>query len=161
MQLRFFTVPVHGAEAVAEELNAFLASHRILAVDRSFVQDGANSAWALCVTFEPARESRPQAGKRGKIDYREVLDEHDFTVFARLRALRKELADGEGVPAYALFTNEQLAAMVQQRVQTAAALRAIPGIGEARVEKYGEPFLRLLREGLAAQPSPPGGEGET
>ena len=30
-------------------------------------------------------------------------------MFARLRALRKERADGEGVPAYALFTNEQLA----------------------------------------------------
>jgi superfamily II DNA helicase RecQ len=70
-------------------------------------------------------------------------------VFARIRTLRKELAEGEGVPPYALFTNEQLAEMVQRRVQTAAALREIAGVGEARVEKYGQPLLRLLREAFA------------
>ena len=48
-------------------------------------------------------------------------------MFARLRALRKETADAEGVPAYALFTNDQLAEMVQRRVVTAAALREIAG----------------------------------
>ncbi len=146
MQLRFFTIPVHYGDEIAEELNRFLAGHRILAVDRSFVQDGANSAWSLCVSFEPTGNTRPQAGKRGKVDYREVLNEQDFTVFARLRTLRKEIADSEGVPAYALFTNEQLAAMVQRRVQTRAALGEIQGIGEGRVDKYGEAFLRLLCE---------------
>ena len=116
MQLKFFTVPVLGGDEAADALNRFLGAHRILGVDRSFVQDGANSAWALCVSFEPAGEGRPQSGKRGKIDYREVLNEQDFAVFARLRALRKELAEAEGVPPYALFTNEQLAAMIQRRV---------------------------------------------
>lgn len=150
MQLRFFTIPVHGGDAAADELNRFFGSHRIVAVERSFIQDGANSAWSLCVSFDPAGEGRPQTGKRGRIDYREVLNEQDFAVFARLRTLRKDLADREGIPAYALFTNEQLAEMVQRRVQTQTALREIPGIGEARVEKYGEAFLNLLRDALPA-----------
>jgi len=149
MQLRFFTIPIHGGDEAADELNRFLGIHRILAVDRSFVQDGANSAWALCVSFELA-EGRPQPGKRGKIDYREVLNEQDFAIFAKLRSLRKELADNEGIPAYAVLTNEQLAELVQRRVQTATALREIAGIGDARIEKYGERFLRLLREALPA-----------
>ncbi|MCP3883118.1 MAG: hypothetical protein GY701_32680 [Sulfitobacter sp.] len=157
MQLRFFTIPVHYGDEIAEELNRFLAGHRILAVDRSFVQDGANSAWSFCVSFEPTGNTRPQAGKRSKVDYREVLNEQDFTVFARLRTLRKEIADSEGVPAYALFTNEQLAAMVQRRVQTRATLGEIQGIGEGRVDKYGEAFLRLLRELLSKVPSSPDG----
>ena len=118
MQIRFFTIPVHDNAEAAEELNRFLASHRVTAIDRSLVQEGANSAWALCVSFDPSGEGRPPAGKRGKVDYKEVLSEEDFTVFARLRSLRKELADREGAPAYALFTNEQLAAMVQRRVRT-------------------------------------------
>ena len=53
--------------------------------------------------------------RRGKVDFKEVLSDPEFAVFARLRALRKERADAEGVPAYALFTNEQLAEMVQRR----------------------------------------------
>jgi hypothetical protein len=51
MQLRFFAVPVRGGEGAAEELNAFLAAHRILAVDPP---GDANSVWALRVSFEPA-----------------------------------------------------------------------------------------------------------
>ncbi|MCB1826456.1 MAG: HRDC domain-containing protein [Candidatus Competibacteraceae bacterium] len=156
MHLRFFTIPIHGGDEAAAELNRFLGAHRILTIDRSLVQDGANSAWALCVSFEPAAD-RSQPGKRGgKIDYREVLNEQDFAVFARLRTLRKELADGEGIPAYAVLTNEQLAELVQRRVQSAAALREIAGVGDARVEKYGEAFLRLLRDAFAATgPTPP------
>ena len=90
--------------------------------------------------------NRPLTGRRGKIDYREVLSEADFAVFAKLRALRKTLADAEGVPAYALFSNEQLAEMAQRRVRTASALREIAGVGEARLEKYGADFLSILQE---------------
>ncbi len=52
MQLRFFTIPVHGGDEAAEALNRFLGGHRVLAIDRSFVQDGGNSAWSLCVSFK-------------------------------------------------------------------------------------------------------------
>lgn len=146
MQIHFFIIPIHGGGEAAEEVNRFLASHRVLAVDRSFVQDGANSAWALCISVD-APGDRPQSGKRGaKVDYREVLNEQDFALFAQLRALRKELAEAEGMPAYALFTNDQLAEMVRRRVQSATALQTIPGIGEARARKYGERFLVVMRQ---------------
>lgn len=142
--MRFFNVPVLDGDEAAEEVNRFLCVNRIIAIDRQFVHDGANSAWALCVTYvQPS--NRPLTGKRGKIDYRDVLSEPDFALFAKLRALRKTLADKEGVPAYALFTNEQLATMVQNRVRTASALREIDGVGEARVDKYGKEFLALLQ----------------
>jgi len=154
MQLKFFTIPVHGNDASQEDLNRFLNAHRIVSVERSFVQDGANSAWALCVSYEPSGEGRPPSGKRGKVDYREVLSEADFTVYARLRALRKEIAESEGVPVYSLFNNEQMAEMVTRRVSSASALREIAGIGEARVEKYGKAFLQTLAEAFAADKSP-------
>lgn len=145
MQLRFFTIPVHDTEDPAAELNRFLAAHRVLAIDRQLVPDGASSVWAICVAFDEGG-ARPAAARRGKTDFKEVLSEPEFAVFARLRALRKEMAEREGVPAYALFTNDQLAEMVQKRALSAAALGEIPGVGEARVEKYGEAFLAVLRQ---------------
>ena len=76
-----------------------------------------------------------------------MLSQTDFALFARLRALRKQLAEREGVPAYALFTNEQLAEMVQRGVHNAAGLKEIDGVGDARIEKYGAAFLMVLKGG--------------
>ena len=93
---------------VAADLNHFLAEHRILSIDRQLVIDGADSVWAICVTFDLGGP-RPAAARRGKVDFKDVLSAPEFAVFARLRALRKQMSDAEGVPAYALFTNDQLA----------------------------------------------------
>lgn len=51
MRLHFATIPIHDAQGPAAELNRFLASHRVLSVDRQLVQDGPRSAWAVCVAF--------------------------------------------------------------------------------------------------------------
>jgi superfamily II DNA helicase RecQ len=58
--------------------------------------------------------------------------------------LRKELAQTEAVPVYALFTNEQLAQMVQRRCRSRNDLAQIEGIGESKIDKYAERFLPLL-----------------
>jgi superfamily II DNA helicase RecQ len=79
-----------------------------------------------------------------KVDYKEVLNEADFALFCTLRDVRKALSEKEAVPAYSIFTNEQLAAMVTQKAVTAASLETIPGVGAARVEKYGAAFLAVL-----------------
>jgi hypothetical protein len=49
MRLHFVTVPIHGSAEAEEELNQFLATHRVIAVDRQLVTDGQRSAWAICV----------------------------------------------------------------------------------------------------------------
>ena len=66
-------------------------------------------------------------------------------MFSQLRQLRKELAEREGVPVYAVFTNEQMAAMVTGRVASVAGMKKIEGIGEGRIEKYGAAVLALLK----------------
>lgn len=79
--------------------------------------------------------------RKNKIDYKDVLNETDFVIYARLRDLRKDLAEREATPVYNIFTNEQLAAIVQQRIVTKSALLAVEGIGQTRVEKYGKAFM--------------------
>ena len=56
---------------------------------------------------------------RGKVDYREVLSPEQFAAFVKLRALRQAIAKDEAVPVYVIFTNEQLAAMVQKGARRA------------------------------------------
>ena len=89
--------------------------------------------------------------RRDKIDYREVLSEQDFALYAQLRNLRKALAEQEGITAYALFTNEQLAGMVTARVRSESELAKIEGVEKARLEKYGSAFLQVLKTSLTEQ----------
>ena len=138
MKMRFFTIPMQDSGGATGELNGFLSNHRILTIERHFVADGTNSAWAICVNYLDSAE-RAAADKRGggggRVDYRELLSDSDFAVFAKLRSLRKTLAEQDGVPAYALFTNEQLADMVRKKVTSLNALEQISGVGPARYEE--------------------------
>lgn len=145
MKIKFFSIPANDSEAAQKELNTFLSGHRIAAVEKNFVTDGGHSFWAICVSYLDKDKSSPIMGKT-KVDYREVLEEKEFAVFVKLRNLRKTLAEKEGVPAYALFTNEQLAHMVRHRVGTLAGLSEIDGVGKSRLDKYGKQFLKILKE---------------
>ncbi len=158
MRLDFFTIAAQPHPQGVEELNAHLSQARVLSVDRQFVSDGSNSFWSICVISQASgpKAASPKSSKRSSIDYREILSVGDFAVYARLRELRRQTADQEGVPIYAVFTNEQLAAMAQQRITSLTALRHIDGVGEARVAKYGKAFLELIQ----ATPPATGPDGD-
>jgi len=147
MKYRVFTVPAHDDGQACAALDRFCADKRIIGVEKQLVLDGQASFWAFCVTYLDGNRVAP-TGRKNKIDYREVLSERDFAVYAELRTLRKQLAEEKGVPAYALFNNEQLAEMVQSRARTTAALSRIRGIGEQRLADYAEPFLAILKKTL-------------
>lgn len=156
MPMKFFTIPIFHPEPATTELNRFLAQHRIETIERGLVTDGGNSAWAIAVGYQAGSNpaTPPPAQPRGKVDYREVLNDADFAVYVELRELRKRLASEQGTPMYNVFKNEQMAQMVTGRVTTLAALRQIDGVGEARVEKYAGPFLQLLQRHYAADAQP-------
>ena len=156
MQMKFFTIPIYHDEPATIELNRFLAQHRIDSIERSLVADGVNSAWAIAVGYEAGADpaATPPAQQRGKVDYREVLNDADFAVYVELRELRKQLAGQQGIPTYSVFKNEQMAQMVTGRVTTVAGLRRLDGVGEARVEKYAQAFLKILQQHYAANGEP-------
>ncbi len=144
MKIRIFTIPVLGGEDLESELNGFLSSHRIVSVEKQLVQSGGQSYWTFCLTWTEARTTLP--GRKTRIDYKEILDERQFALYAKLRDLRKSLSEQEGVPAYTLFTNEQLAEIVKRQVVSKSALAAIKGVGPARVEKYGAPVIACIKD---------------
>jgi ATP-dependent DNA helicase RecQ len=71
----------------------------------------------------------------------------DVDLFMRLRALRRALADEEGVPAYIVFSDAVLTHMAAERPIDEAGLLAVAGVGPAKLARYGQQFLRVLREG--------------
>jgi superfamily II DNA helicase RecQ len=163
MRFHFTAVPVHGGAEAEQALNAFLGAHRVLTVERQLVADGAQSVWAICVAYTDATApalsgpARIGPGRKNRVDYKEVLGELEFAVFARLREWRKREADRDGIPPYAVFTNDQLAEIVRRQVQTHAGLAEIDGIGPARVTKYGAAVLDLMRSAAAVAPAGAGG----
>jgi superfamily II DNA helicase RecQ len=88
---------------------------------------------------------RPERGKPSRAAGRAALGDVAAARFERLRALRKQLADAEGVPAYVVFGDASLLEMAQEVPHTRRALLQITGVGRVKLERYGEAFLALLR----------------
>jgi ATP-dependent DNA helicase RecQ len=71
-------------------------------------------------------------------------DNVDSDLLGRLKALRKRLADRDGVPAYIVFSDRTLTEMAQQRPRTPAQLLNVSGVGATKLARYGEEFLSEL-----------------
>ncbi len=148
MKISFFTIPIRDPKSAGNELNTFLRGHRIVSVDKQFVADGSNSCWVFCIEWLDADESSGGRASvmKSRVDYKQELSEDDFIVYARLRDLRKEIADKEGVPPFVVFTNAQLADIVKQCIISKAGLLELKGVGKSRVDKYGDMIIKVMKD---------------
>ena len=78
--------------------------------------------------------------------------ECDEVLFERLRALRRQLADERGVPAYIIFSDVSLREMARKYPTSSAEFSRIPGVGEQKLKDFGEAFLSEIKNYLAANP---------
>ncbi|MBT8060944.1 MAG: DNA helicase RecQ [Gammaproteobacteria bacterium] len=94
-------------------------------------------------TVELARPRiRAKAPKKEKLPAGAVrLEGDDVRVFERLRALRKRLAEENGVPPYVVFGDATLIEMSHLRPSSEEELLAINGVGQVKLERYGPAFL--------------------
>jgi DNA helicase-2/ATP-dependent DNA helicase PcrA len=70
--------------------------------------------------------------------------DRDEALFEQLRAWRADRAKGLGQPAYCVFTDATLAAIAEQLPADVAGLVAIPGIGQSKLDKFGDEVLALV-----------------
>ena len=82
--------------------------------------------------------------KKAKKGHRNDHEEVDEALFKRLRALRRQLADREQVPAYIICGDETLRQMAILKPKTRADLLNVPGIGERKADRFGADFLKEL-----------------
>lgn len=69
---------------------------------------------------------------------------YDKDLFARLRFLRKQIADKENIPPYVVFNDATLQEMAEFLPTSKAEMLEINGVGERKLERFGEPFLQLI-----------------
>ncbi|KAB7894504.1 ATP-dependent DNA helicase RecQ [Rouxiella sp. S1S-2] len=71
---------------------------------------------------------------------------YDRKLFAKLRKLRKSLADEGNVPPYVVFNDTTLLEMAEQLPVSPGELLGITGVGQRKLEKFGRPFMALIRD---------------
>ncbi|GAB2949323.1 ATP-dependent DNA helicase RecQ [Hafnia psychrotolerans] len=71
---------------------------------------------------------------------------YDRKLFAKLRKLRKSLADDNNVPPYVVFNDTTLLEMAEHLPISPSDLLDITGVGQRKLEKFGRPFMAMIRD---------------
>ncbi len=74
------------------------------------------------------------------------VDSADQPLWLALRARRRELAEAQGVPPYVIFHDSTLLAMIEHMPLSLREMRQIGGIGDSKLERYGDEFLAVIRQ---------------
>lgn len=79
-----------------------------------------------------------KADQKGELTYDKVL-------FEELRILRKQIADQNGVPPFVIFSDKSLQEMAFYFPRSKESFSGISGVGEAKLERFGDTFLKIIR----------------
>ena len=74
---------------------------------------------------------------------------YDRKLFAKLRKLRKSIADESNVPPYVVFNDATLVEMAEQMPLTASEMLSINGVGHKKLERFGRPFMVMIKQHVA------------
>jgi ATP-dependent DNA helicase RecQ len=92
---------------------------------------------------EDSSEILGRAGGRSRDDI--VLDAAEQRLFEALRRQRAEIAREEKCAAYIVFSDRTLAEIAKRRPRSSAALMDVRGVGQHKIDRYGEKFLAVIR----------------
>ena len=95
------------------------------------------------LSLRALKKAKPER-KTARRETRDALPAADHALFEKLRARRLELARAQQVPPYVIFHDRTLADMAARRPRSVAELAATPGVGEAKLARYGEAFLEVI-----------------
>jgi ATP-dependent DNA helicase RecQ len=99
------------------------------------------------VELKAEARARPARTGGERAPRAQLSDPQDEALFLRLKALRLEIARAQGVPPYVIFHDTTLMEVARLRPRSLAAFGDISGVGEAKLERYGNAFLAVVDEG--------------
>ena len=76
----------------------------------------------------------------------EMSGVEDKKLFEYLRKIRKNLADEQGYPPYIVLSDKSLHELTKMKPTTLQAFGLISGIGEFKIKKYGDTFIKAIRK---------------
>ena len=141
MQYKIISVPVLGGDQKNDTLNAFLRGHRVVKVGKELVCEEGKHWWVFCIEYIDDRVELSSSGSKEKKDYKTLLSEEAYHRYLSFKEIRRRLAEANGLPPYAILTTEELSLMAKQEQLDVSGLRAIEGIGQAKIERWGQFFM--------------------
>ena len=101
----------------------------------------------------PQRVNRPSRGNSIPVVHAErvIFEEEmagveDKKLFEYLRKIRKNLADEQGYPPYIVLSDKSLHELTKMKPTTLQAFGLISGIGEFKIKKYGDTFIKAIKK---------------
>ncbi|HET9136205.1 MAG TPA: DNA helicase RecQ [Candidatus Kapabacteria bacterium] len=149
---------------VGKELRKTQWQHiaRELLREKYIIQDTDNygilkltpKATGVLFNNEPVFLSKPPELRKNKEEAiqeaRAVMDPTRQELFELLRTLRRQLAEADGVPAYVVLHDSVLREISLALPKDLSELRKIPGIGDARLQKFGQQLVSVVTDYLKA-----------
>lgn len=99
-----------------------------------------NQAVSIKVKQEAATQKDRKTQQAG------LRQENNSGLFDQLRALRRNIADAEGIAAYMVFSDATLRDMVEKRPQNEQEFLKVSGVGEYKLRKYGKAFINKIAQ---------------
>lgn len=84
------------------------------------------------------KKSEKEVKKNKKFEFEQSL-------FNKLKALRKQIADSQGVPAFVVFSDKTLQEIASEKPLTMANFNKVSGVGDQKLKQYGKTFIELLQ----------------
>ncbi|MDP3740510.1 MAG: DNA helicase RecQ [Hyphomonadaceae bacterium] len=147
-----------GVFAVGKDIDARVwqsVLRQLTAAGLIYVDHEAHGALKLAEEARPVLRGeqkvmlRRDLPKRTKKEARAAkaseMPEDARTLFDDLRAERARIAKSQGVPPYVVFHDSTLRAMAEARPTSLDAMADLPGIGKAKLDRYGERFLAVIQ----------------
>jgi ATP-dependent DNA helicase RecQ len=95
------------------------------------------------VSIRQERLTIKKTSNKKKVEY---FEDYEIDIFDQLRELRKTIATENKVPPYVIFSDKTLKDLSNSMPTTKAQMLEVHGIGEVKFQRYGEAFLRLIKE---------------
>ncbi|MFL0801254.1 MAG: DNA helicase RecQ [Agarilytica sp.] len=111
---------------------------------RPILRGEANIELPQDIKTKPARSSTKSGGQSKRAQY--DIAEEDQGLWNALRSCRKQLADEANVPPYVVFGDATLKEMVVKRPMNDEEFLCVNGVGDKKLEKYGEIFLEIIHD---------------
>jgi superfamily II DNA helicase RecQ len=149
MPFRTLFIPGLRPSDADADLNDFLSKHKIVSIEKHWVQSGEQIGWCFCVEYSSPRQNAESPRREvlsNRPDMRTRLSPEDFRIYCRLKEWRLALSTKQVVAPYLVFTNEQLAQAIEMRATSREDLAKIAGVGDSRIENYGDQLLGELRD---------------
>lgn len=144
MLYKTFTIPLYDNDDEIESLNRFISGHKIINIEKNLIQSENKYYWNFLIEYVKTTTKFKSNISRSKVDYKELLSPEDFSIFVKLREIRKKIAEEQGLPLYAVFTNEQLSKIVTEKISTKSKLSEIQGVGNQKVN-FASPILDYMK----------------